>query len=387
MTKSEKHQTIALCMIVKNEATVITRAFDSVKNFVDYYCICDTGSSDGTQDTIRDYFKEHNLSGEVYNREWVDFAHNRTEAFEFAKGHCDYLMTLDADEVIAPLVDDHPLLTHKVDELPKFEGDRIDIKTKYDELYYTRTQFYKDGWSWKWHWPVHEICQHPHKDGTPVSQTIKNMCNIPTNEGARAKYPQRYKKDALVLERWLVDNPKDARAWFYLAQSYRDAREPAKGLDSLDKCIEFSQWDEEIWACKLRQARYRVEGGHDPSSVTAYYLDAYNFRPSRAEPLHDLLSYYRYSGRFVLGVMLGEIALSIPMSKDILFVEEEIYRWKIKDELSICYYWTNQFKKARKLMKQILRNKKLQISEEHRDRIIKNVEFCDTALAKQKSQT
>jgi len=49
----ENKQTIALCMIVKNESKVITRALDSVRGFIDYVCICDTGSSDGTQDIIK----------------------------------------------------------------------------------------------------------------------------------------------------------------------------------------------------------------------------------------------------------------------------------------------------------------------------------------------
>ena len=45
--------TIALVMIVKDEAHVVTEAFESVRAFIDSWCIVDTGSTDGTQDLIR----------------------------------------------------------------------------------------------------------------------------------------------------------------------------------------------------------------------------------------------------------------------------------------------------------------------------------------------
>ena len=50
------NQTIALCMIVKNESKVIERALDSVKDFVNLYFICDTGSTDGTVEVLEKYF-------------------------------------------------------------------------------------------------------------------------------------------------------------------------------------------------------------------------------------------------------------------------------------------------------------------------------------------
>ena len=45
--------TICLNMIVKNESRVIKRCLESVKGFIDYWVIVDTGSEDGTQDMIK----------------------------------------------------------------------------------------------------------------------------------------------------------------------------------------------------------------------------------------------------------------------------------------------------------------------------------------------
>lgn len=76
-TADATRPTVALVMIVKDEAHIVTEAFDSVRGLIDSWCIVDTGSTDGTQELIRSYFAEAGIPGELHEREWVDFAHNR----------------------------------------------------------------------------------------------------------------------------------------------------------------------------------------------------------------------------------------------------------------------------------------------------------------------
>src|SRR6478735_7811699 len=100
MTPSE--QTVCLNMIVRNEAAIVERCLNSVVSFIDHWVIVDTGSTDGTQELIQRCLR--NVPGELIERPWVDFAHNRSEALEFARGKSDYLFVLDADDV---LINDH----------------------------------------------------------------------------------------------------------------------------------------------------------------------------------------------------------------------------------------------------------------------------------------
>jgi glycosyltransferase involved in cell wall biosynthesis len=90
-------------MIVKNESKVIRRCLESVRDYVDAWCISDTGSTDGTQEIIQEVLR--GIPGKLLERDWVDFSTNRNEAIDAGLSfEPDWFMTLDADEefTIAP---------------------------------------------------------------------------------------------------------------------------------------------------------------------------------------------------------------------------------------------------------------------------------------------
>ena len=46
---------LTLSMIVKNETHIIKECFDTIYDQIDYWVIVDTGSTDGTQEFIKNY--------------------------------------------------------------------------------------------------------------------------------------------------------------------------------------------------------------------------------------------------------------------------------------------------------------------------------------------
>lgn len=56
--------TISLCMIVKNEETVLARCLDSVQHLADEIIIVDTGSDDSTQEIASRY------TNKIYSYPW-----------------------------------------------------------------------------------------------------------------------------------------------------------------------------------------------------------------------------------------------------------------------------------------------------------------------------
>jgi glycosyltransferase involved in cell wall biosynthesis len=71
---------ICLNMIVKNEAHVVRETLDSAAPYISSWVIVDTGSDDGTQDLIANHMARLGIPGELHERPWRNFGHNRTEA-------------------------------------------------------------------------------------------------------------------------------------------------------------------------------------------------------------------------------------------------------------------------------------------------------------------
>ncbi|MDE6729714.1 MAG: glycosyltransferase family 2 protein, partial [Oscillospiraceae bacterium] len=87
--------TISLCMIVRDEETVLDRCLSCMKHIADEIIIIDTGSQDRTKEIARQY------TDQIYDFPWTDdFSAARN--FSFSKATMNYQMWLDADDVISP---------------------------------------------------------------------------------------------------------------------------------------------------------------------------------------------------------------------------------------------------------------------------------------------
>ena len=84
---------ISLCMIVRNEEKTLERCLNSVKKVVDEIIIVDTGSTDSTKSIAKKF------TNKVFDFKWCDnFSLARN--FSFSKATCEYIMWLDADDII-----------------------------------------------------------------------------------------------------------------------------------------------------------------------------------------------------------------------------------------------------------------------------------------------
>lgn len=90
--------TIALSMIVKNEANFIIPTLTYLLPYIDHYAISDTGSDDNTKDIITTFLHSHHKSFSLTSDTWVDFATNRNIVLSTVLYKYDYILLIDADE-------------------------------------------------------------------------------------------------------------------------------------------------------------------------------------------------------------------------------------------------------------------------------------------------
>ncbi len=351
--------TICLNMIVKDEAPVIARCLGSVLTFVDTWVIVDTGSTDGTQSIIRELATAK--PGELHERPWVSFGHNRNEALELARGKADYLFFIDADEM---------LRLPPSFEFPALDGDGYYISCEYAGTTYGRCALVSGALPWRWEGVVHEYltCDRPFTLGTLVGPAI-----VVAHDGARSRNPLTYLKDAALLEDALRHDPEHARNVFYLAQSYRDAGELERSRELYRRRAEMGGWEEEVWFSLYQAAILDERLGAEAPLVSAAYLRAFQNRPTRAEPLVALASFHRRRGEHAVAFIYAQQAAACPPPSDLLFVDDSVYRWRALDELAVSAFYAERLDDGRTAMLRLLKEGRFPDAE--RPRMLQNLQF------------
>lgn len=192
---------ICLCMIVKNEAHIIRETLDGVINCSDaddvkltYWVICDTGSTDGTQELIISYFKEKGIPGELKQHAWTGFDHNRTLNFQEAENgnapkYANYMWVIDADDV--------PRGKFRLPK--KLYADKYNLQYRSGTMSYVRPQLFKIGLKWRYIGVLHEFAESDVKE-RPSSEDLGGDYYIDSRRlGDRSLNPLKYYKDGMKL--------------------------------------------------------------------------------------------------------------------------------------------------------------------------------------------
>ncbi|PQE01898.1 glycosyl transferase [Mycobacterium sp. EPG1] len=358
---SDSKPTICLNMIVRNEAHIVHELLDSVAPFIDSWVIVDTGSTDGTQDKIRSHMAGLGIPGELHERPWRDFGHNRSEALALARGRADYIWVMDADDVLVGM--------------PDFTGLTADV---YQLLYgpdvaYWRRQLFRGDMPWRYVGVLHEYadCDVPFEELRLEGDYYIESRRL----GGRNLDPEKYARDAAILLTEVERDPENPRSVFYLAQSYFDYGDMVNARKWYERRAAMAGYDEEIYYALARVGECMANLGEPWPDVQDAYLRAWEFRPTRAETLYSIAYWYRSRERYRLGYLFAEQAAGIPLPEsDALFVSADIYLWKAKDELAVCASWIGKQDESFALCREILARD--DVPEDARQRIAGNRDIC-----------
>ncbi len=334
-TLSAEKKTVCLNMIVKDESKVITRCLESVLPMIDYWVISDTGSTDGTQEIIKEYMKEKNVPGELIERPWKNFAHNRNEALDAARGKADYVLFIDADEYL--VYDDEF-------EMPELDKDYYYFILTWPGSSWSKISLIKNIPDFRWEGVLHEVIV-PHVKHSFA--TVENVKNIYTVDGVRSRDPKKYQKDAEVLEAALKEEPNNSRYMFYLAKSYESYGAKEEAIKWYKKRSEVgSSYDLEACWSLMSAGQLLEQLGAPAQEVIDCYKGAVRHARNRAEPYYHLARYYRSINDNTRCYLVASLGKTIPLPDDSFFIENWIYDYGLLMEISVSSYWIGKYKEC-----------------------------------------
>lgn len=316
--------TICLNMIVRDASAVIERCLQSARPWIDYWVIVDTGSSDDTMALVESALR--GVPGELHQAEFVDFATTRNQALELCQDKSDYVLMLDADMTLAAGdegfkdkldLDGYFLRTS---ELPRRYGLRL-VRSAFSWAYFGVTRAFLVT-----------------RDASRLDR-LADVSIVQYPDGPAGIEAKR-ERDTLLLDDALHRDPADAHALFHRARLHAAQEQWHDALAHFDRfqaCD--NQWDDEWSWFALYQRAFcleRLDGAE--AEVAQAYLDAFQRRPARAEPLYQLGRYYRERQQLDLAEIYAGKAMGIRMPDDLFDLDTSIYKWHLPAEYAlICY--------------------------------------------------
>jgi tetratricopeptide (TPR) repeat protein len=339
---------VCLVAIVKDEAAIIRRCLDSCRGLIDGYSIVDTGSTDGTQDLIRG----HDIPGDLYEREWVNFGVNRSQALELARGKADYLLLLDADMTVEFNGHQHYVL----------EADMYMLRIPDGAYEYRLGCLVRGDRQWRSVGATHEYTTSA--DGPTTRANLDEIVIHHHCDGAAR--PVKFLRDLQLLREEFERDPGNVRTVYYLANTLRDLGLKEEAADMYRERAEMGGWDEECFDAMLQAGMLADD--------TDMLLKAWSFRPTRAEPLYELSWRLRKQELYPAAYLMAERGLRIWMPPDTLWLKNWVYEWGMKFEASISAYWVGERARALQLCDELLAERSL--PDAYRQQVEANRIFC-----------
>jgi glycosyltransferase involved in cell wall biosynthesis len=325
-------------MIVKNECMRILRALESARPYISTFAIFDTGSTDGTDEIIREWGEKNGIPGIVAHGTFIDFSQARNQALELARSwHKNPTADVPPFSYILLMDADMELVVEGKHMIVDGAGEMYEMIQKAGAVSYHNPRLLSVHSTATYIGVTHEFLN------VPPAGVVSGAHFRDHADGSNRV--EKYDRDVKLLLKDLETDPHNPRSWFYLGNSYRDGNKPEDAIDAYLMRLSIGGWDEEDFitrcniACCYKDLNNQAEFIH-------WALLAYEHRPTRAESLYDLAHYFREKGRNELAAVFAEMGINIPKPNDKLFVNDYVYDHGFREELSIAGWYTDRREKA-----------------------------------------
>lgn len=403
-------------MIVTDEEKIMRQCLDKISTIIDAIAIDFNGRGSKTPEIIKKFAAEKKLPLSLRYTKWVDdFGISRTDVMDQAslfvntlrgtqsvdsKDKSGAIVTkrkpsettslrkptgpMTADEwklFITPLKEVEPwyVMNHDADnEVTNYNFlDKNELKADLitvDMCNGESGNKYSYRWmvkvdpagkkKWKWNQPLHEYLD---ADGgwSYTAQKVEKVLIMSGRFGLRSQDGDhiKYLKDALVFRKWRSkpENKNDRRSLFYEGNSWRDA-----GMirNAYDCYIELGKYDDgfaEERYLALYNAGIIAQSlfPENPWRSTEILHKAHEVRPIRLEAIYSIVKFHRQLGNNRAGWDLAKTVVNNPPVNEILWIDPDIYGWKLFDEAGVCAFHSNGRQEAKALFERALQSNRV----------------------------
>jgi hypothetical protein len=331
--------TYGLVMIAKDEAAGILGTLETLRPFISYWIVCDTGSTDGTQDLIREYLKD--IPGKLYQDKWVNFGHNRSLALARAykaRERVDWWLASDADmhwtidpTFTPPQVES---LSLKMGAGSGFEW-RLPLVLRADI-------------EWKSVGAVHEYTTR--MDGQKHVSLATDKLSVMYQDRSD---PAKTAWQLGMLREEMEKDPDNSRTVFYAAQCSRELGAYADARALYARRAQMGGYEQERWYAMYWAAQLE----ETPDARLLALIACWEARPARLEPL--CLAAREMNARGWHHAAYALLNRPIQPTDDVFFVHTTVWEWGIDFEKHIAAWWVGKRKESADLGRKLLKRKDL----------------------------
>lgn len=340
---------LVVVLMVKNEETVMRMTLQPfVDGGINSFFIFDTGSTDNTIQVTEDFFAENGITrGYIVQEPFVDFATSRNRALDLAQEafpHAAFMVMPDAEWYI-----------NNARALVSFccmcllRGDVYNAYLMHiANLGNYTCRLFRCNRGVRFAGVVHEVVPQAVQVKVPASIYFDYL---PATCG-REKTLARFIRDRELLLKEYQNKPWCTRTLFYLARTCEDLGNLQEAYNFYKIRVNMVGWDEEDFMVRFRLAQTIKKlvlnaDNNDKyhwSEALEYYLQAYQMRPHRIEPLVEIADYYIAMGQMDLAFLFARRAVEFDYPvNDVLFIETYLYDYYRYEVLARCAWYINEF--------------------------------------------
>jgi hypothetical protein len=342
-------QILVVVLMVKNEETVMRATLQPfVDGGVDSFFIFDTGSTDNTIEVTEQFFAEHGITQAYIAQEpFIDFATSRNHALDLAQAkfpNAAFMVMPDAEWYLndaRALIDFCELCLERGDTYSSYLMNLANLGNYSCRLFRCNRGVRFMG-------VVHEVV--PQAVTVKVPDTIY-FNYLPASRGVE-KTAKRFIRDRELLLKEYENKPWCTRTLFYLARTCEDLGNWQEAYDFYKIRVKMVGWDEEDFIVRFRLAQTikklvlfsEYKDQYSWSEALEYFMQAYQFRPRRIEPLVEIADYYVYQNQMESAFLFARRACEVEYPEhDVLFVETYHYDYYRYELLARCSWYINEF--------------------------------------------